>query len=78
MVFKSKGRQMIGHSDTFWYGSDHFGLCHHMEGMYAVVRYRPPVTKDYAGDWLSIELGDESPPELQQPAAKAPQPPRQD
>jgi tetratricopeptide (TPR) repeat protein len=75
MVFKSKGRQMIGYSDTIWYGSDHFSLCHHVEGMHAVIRYRPAVTKDYAGDWMSIELRDELPPEPQQQATKAPQPP---
>jgi Tfp pilus assembly protein PilF len=75
MVFKSKGRQMIGYSDTLWYGSDHFSICHHVEGMHAVIRYRPAVSKDYAGDWLSIELRDELPPEPQQQAAKAPQPP---
>jgi tetratricopeptide (TPR) repeat protein len=71
MVFKSKGRQMIGYSDTLWYGSDHFRLCHHVEGMHAIIRYRPPVSKDYAGDWLSIELRDELPPEPQHEAAKA-------
>ncbi len=71
MVFKSKGRQMIGYSDTLWYGSDHFSLCHHVEGMHAVIRYRPAVTKDYAGDWLSIELRDGLPPEPQQQAAKS-------
>src|ERR1700722_4075182 len=79
MVFKSKGRQMIGYSDTLWYGSDHFSLCHHVEGMRAVIRYRPPVSKDYAGDWLSIELRDELPPEPQQEAAKStPAPAKQD
>ena len=71
MVFKSKGRQMIGYSDTLWYGSDHFTLCHHLDGMHAIVRYRPPVSKDYAGDWLSIELRDELPPGPQQQAAKS-------
>jgi tetratricopeptide (TPR) repeat protein len=77
--FKSKGRQMIGYSDTLWYGSDHFGLCHHVEGMHAVVRYRPSVSKDYAGDWLSIELRDELPPEPQHEATKAaPAPAKQD
>jgi tetratricopeptide (TPR) repeat protein len=79
--FKSKGRQMIGYSDTLWYGSDHFGLCHHVEGMHAVVRFRPAVSKDYAGDWLSIELRDELPPEPQHEAAKAalaPAPAKQD
>ena len=81
MVFKSKGRQMIGYSDTLWYGSDHFSLCHHVEGMHAVIRYRPALTKDYAGDWLSIELRDELPPEPQQQAAKsapAPAPTKKD
>jgi Tfp pilus assembly protein PilF len=73
--FKSKGRQRVGYSDTLWYGSDHFGLCHHVEGMHAVVRFRPAVSKDYAGDWLSIELRDEFPPEPQHQAAKAPQSP---
>jgi hypothetical protein len=73
--FKSKGRQMIGYSDTLWYGSDHFGLCHHVEGMHAVVRYRPAVSKDYAGDWLSIELRDELPPEPQHQAAQSAQSP---
>ena len=72
MVFKSKGRQMIGYSDTLWYGSDHFSLCHHVEGMHAVIRYRPAVSKEYAGDWLSIELRDELPPEPQHEAAKGP------
>jgi len=75
LVFKSKGSQMIGYSDTLWYGSDHFSLCHHVEGMHAVIRYRPAVSKEYAGDWMSIELRDELPPESQQQAAKAPQPP---
>jgi tetratricopeptide (TPR) repeat protein len=73
MVFKSKGRQMIGYSDTLWYGSDHFSLCHHVEGMHAVIRYRPAVGKEYAGDWMSIELRDELPSEPQHDAAKAPQ-----
>jgi tetratricopeptide (TPR) repeat protein len=74
MLFKSKGRQMIGYSDTLWYGSDHFSLCHHVEGMHAIIRYRPAVSKDYVGDWLSIELRDELPPEPQQEAAKPQQP----
>jgi Tfp pilus assembly protein PilF len=75
MVFKSKGRQMIGYSDTIWYGSDHFSLCHHVEGMHAVIRYRPAVTKEYAGDWMSIELRDELPPESRPEASKAAQTP---
>ena len=61
MVFQSKGRQMIGFSDTLWYGTDHFDFCHHVEGMHAVIRYRPPVGNEYAGDWMSVELRDELP-----------------
>jgi Tfp pilus assembly protein PilF len=61
MVFESKGRQLVGFSDTVWYGADHLDLCYHVEGMHAVIRYRPPVGDEYAGDWLSIELRDELP-----------------
>jgi hypothetical protein len=49
--------------------------------MHAVIRYRPAVSKDYAGDWLSIGLRDELPPEPQHEAAKAaptPAPAKQD
>jgi len=70
MVFESKGRQMVGYSDTIWYGADHFNLCHHINGMHAVVRYRPPVGAEYAGDWLSLELRDELPPAPQAEPAK--------
>jgi Tfp pilus assembly protein PilF len=61
LTFHSKGRQLIGIPDTVWYGADHFDLCHHVVGMHAVVRYRPPVGTEYTGDWLSIELRDELP-----------------
>jgi tetratricopeptide (TPR) repeat protein len=70
LVFRSKGRQLIGYSDTLWYGSDHFDLCHHVAGMHAVIRYRPPVGNEYTGDWMSVELRDELPPA--QEAAKEP------
>ena len=70
LTFRSKGRQLVGYSDTLWYGSDHFNLCHHVEGLHAVVRYRPPVGNEYEGDWLSIELRDELPPQRESKAAK--------
>lgn len=62
LTFHSKGRQLVGFSDTLWYGTDHFDLCHHVEGLHAVVRYRPPVGSEYTGDWLSIEIRQELPP----------------
>lgn len=61
LTFHSKGAQSIGFSDTIWYGMNHLNLCHHVEGMHAVVRYRPPVGNEYTGDWLWIELRDELP-----------------
>lgn len=32
-------RHMIGYSVTLWYGTDHFKICHHLEGMHALIRY---------------------------------------
>lgn len=69
LVFENKGREMVGYSDTLWYGSDHFNLCHHIDGMHAVVRYRPPVGNEYTGDWLSLELREELPPAPPSPSA---------
>jgi tetratricopeptide (TPR) repeat protein len=37
--FELKGPFGEGFSDTLWYGEDHFSLCHHLEGMPAVIRY---------------------------------------
>jgi hypothetical protein len=56
-------------------------VCVTMSGMHAVIRYRPAVSKEYAEDWMSIELRDELSPEPQQHAAKAapaPAPAKQD
>jgi tetratricopeptide (TPR) repeat protein len=62
LTFHSKGAQAIGFSDTIWYGINHLNLCYHVEGMHAVVRYRPPIGNEYTGDWLWIELRDALPP----------------
>jgi tetratricopeptide (TPR) repeat protein len=70
LVFRGKGREMVGFPDTVWYGADHFSLCHHVEGMHAVIRYRPSVSQEYVGDWLSIELRDELPPVVPAQASK--------
>jgi tetratricopeptide (TPR) repeat protein len=59
LSFRSKGAQRIGFSDTIWYGINHLNLCHHTEGLHAVVRDRPAVGNQYTGDWLWIELRDE-------------------
>lgn len=56
MKFHVNGGFSIGFSDTTWYGSDHFSSCHHVDGMRAVVWYKPSTTKDYDGDASGIEL----------------------
>ena len=61
VVFRSQGRRLIGFSDTLWYGSDHFSICRHVSGMHAVIRYRPAKEKDFAGEWMALELRDDLP-----------------
>lgn len=46
----------VGFSDTLWYGEDHFSLCHHIEGMRALVRYKPSSDNTNAGDFTEIQL----------------------
>ena len=61
LTFHRKGPFAAGFSDTIWYGEDHFSLCHHLEGMRAVVRYRPPADSSYNGEVAEIEIRDEFP-----------------
>ena len=65
-VFHMKGPFAAGFSDTIWYGEDHFSLCHHLQGMRAVIRYKASTDPAYAGDVSEIEIRDELP----QPPAK--------
>src|SRR4029077_11619750 len=64
--FHMKGPFSAGFSDTIWYGEDHFTLCHHLQGMRAVIRYKAATDPSYAGDVSEIEIRDELP----QPPAK--------
>jgi hypothetical protein len=52
---------MVGYSDTLWFGGDHFTLCHHLDGLRAVVRYKPSVDKPSAGEWVELELREDLP-----------------
>ncbi len=61
LTLRSKGAFTGGFSDTVWYGEDHFTYCHHLEGMRAVVRYKPPSEPSYSGDVLEIDIRDEIP-----------------
>lgn len=60
-TFHSKGGHMVGYSDTLWYGRDHFSLCHHLEGLRAIVRYKESQDKAIAGDWVELELREDVP-----------------
>jgi len=69
LTFHRKGGFASGYSDTLWYGGDHFTLCHHLEGLRAVVRYRKPSDATYAGDVAEIEIRDDLPEPLKQSSA---------
>ena len=58
LTFHGKGLFFSGFSDTIWYGEDHFSLCHHLEGMRVVIRYRAPADFTYSGDIAEIEIRD--------------------
>lgn len=61
LAFRMKGPFAAGFSDTLWYGEDHFSLCHHIEGMRAVIRYKASTDPAFAGDVSEIEIRDELP-----------------
>ncbi len=59
LTFHRKGGFAAGFSDTIWYGTDHFSLCHHLEGMRAIVHYHAPADASYAGDAVEFEIRDD-------------------
>ena len=61
LTFRGKFPFMSGFSDTIWYGEDHFTLCRHLEGLHAVVRFRPTVDGSDAGEIAELELREELP-----------------
>ena len=60
-TFNSTGVHMLGYSDTLWFGTDHFTLCHHLEGLRAIVHYKPSADKKSAGEWVELELREDLP-----------------
>jgi len=73
LTFREKGFMKGGYSDTIWYGHDHFGWCHNVDGFRMVVNYRPPSNSMYSGDLVSIELRNDlpTPPSGASPAPAA-------
>ena len=70
LTFHRKGPSFVGFTDTIWYGADHFNPCHHIEGMIAVVRYRPAADSTYTGDLADLEIRDDFPEPPQKDRAK--------
>jgi Tfp pilus assembly protein PilF len=64
LSFHRKGGFAWGFSDSLWYGEDHITICHHLEGLRAIVHYRPPANSAYAGDIAEIEIRDDLPAPL--------------
>jgi Tfp pilus assembly protein PilF len=54
-TFQAKGPYQAGFSDTIWYGTDHFSLCHHLEGLRTIVHYKPEADKE-TGEITRIEF----------------------
>ena len=71
VTFHHKGGFAVGYSDTLWYGADHFSLCHHIQRLRAVVRYRKAADATYAGDVAEIEIRDDLPQSPTEAAASA-------
>ena len=61
LTFHSTGGFPSGFSDTLWYGEDHFSICHHLQGMRAIVQYKPSDDKKFAGTIGSIEFREDLP-----------------
>jgi Tfp pilus assembly protein PilF len=60
-TYRRNGPFGAGFTDTIWYGADHFTLCHHLEGMRTIVRYKAPSDASYAGDLADVEIRDDLP-----------------
>ena len=61
LTFHTQGAFSAGFSDTLWYGADHFSLCHHLEGLRAIVHFKPSDDKKFAGTITSMELREDLP-----------------
>ncbi|HXB21221.1 MAG TPA: tetratricopeptide repeat protein, partial [Candidatus Solibacter sp.] len=59
--FAAKSGVVSGFSDTLWYGEDHFSSCRHVEGLRAVVHYKPSADKNYAGELARLDFRDDLP-----------------
>ncbi|HET8890092.1 MAG TPA: hypothetical protein VFQ41_14415 [Candidatus Angelobacter sp.] len=61
LTFQAKSGFGVGYSDTLWWGRDHFSSCLHIEGLRAVVHYKPSSDAKYAGELARLDLRDDLP-----------------
>ena len=59
LAFRPKDNFSFGFTDTLWYGQDHITVCHHLEGLRAIVHYKPSADAAYAGDVVEMEIRDD-------------------
>ncbi len=59
LTFASNGRLIIGFSDTFWWGEDHYNSCYHLAGHPALVAYKPQGSD--GGQLVDLEVRDDTP-----------------
>jgi tetratricopeptide (TPR) repeat protein len=57
-TFKTKGFP-VGFSDTLWMGRDHFTPCYHVQGLRAVLKYKPAKDSSYEGDLVVAGFRDD-------------------
>jgi hypothetical protein len=74
LTLRADGPFGAGYSDTLWYGSDHFSLCKHLEGMHVIARYKPVADSNYGGNLAVLEVREVLPevPAADKPTEKQP------
>ena len=81
LTFQAKGGFAVGYSDTLWWGRDHFSTCAHLNGIRAVVHYKPSSDPKYAGELARLDLRDDlsqASPQPKTAEGSAPQKPTAD
>lgn len=65
-----------GFSDTLWFGGDYFDHCHHVEGLRALVHYKPSSDSRSAGAIAELEFRDYLPEPAKKVQENTKQPPQ--
>lgn len=75
LAFQPKAGFAFGYSDTLWWGRDHRSSCLHIQGVRAVVHYRPSSDPKLAGELARLDLRDDLPQPPPQPKSAESSPP---